>query len=316
MTVPSDVPPTPPPDDPDPPDDLDSPDSPDPPDPPEWREVVLSGGGTGGLAMLGALQWLYVHGHLRHVTRWVTASVGALLATLCLAGYTPSTTYAVLSAMPFAEMADDFTADCILGFFDAMGAMEPTRVIRLLRVMLAKRGYVDVTLAAFAERTGTELVVTGYSVTRGETVAFDARSHPTMPLVTACRISMSAPLLFRPVVYEGEMYVDGATTEHVPVRFAKYKRRSLVVHCFKEHPERWPVATNLMELATQLHGQSFRCLEDTCMARVHRKRPRTVLTVTVPRSGAYVVDYGLDAAGKAALYAVGWAGAEGGWWGG
>ena len=276
-----------------------------PPSPPLPRELVLSGGGTGGLAMLGALHRLREAGRLARVTRWVGASVGSIVASLLLSGYTPLTVYKVLEGLDFAGFAGDVNGDNVLGFFDTMGAMEPTQILRLFDVMLRKQGYDDtVTLAGFDARTGHTLVIAGYNVTRGETVAFSAQTHPRMPLRLAVRISISVPILFRPVMYEGELYVDGAVMEHVPTRFAKYKRRSLVVHCYNDQPPVWPVATNLMELTLQLLKQLARRLEDACVAKARTKRPETVVRVKVPQreGGNGVVDFGLDAGGKRGMF--------------
>ena len=125
-----------------------------------------------------------------------------------------------------------------------------------------------------------------------------------MPLRLAIRISISVPILFRPVMYEGELYVDGAVMEHVPLRFAKYRRQTIVVHCYNKNPLVWPVATNLLELTQQLLRQLTRRLEDACVAKALAKRPETVIQVRVPQrqGGNGVVDYELDTAGKREMF--------------
>ena len=270
----------------------------------EWKEIILSGAGTGGLAILGALQWLHEHEYLTKITRWVGTSSGAIIAILVLSGYEPVIIYRILSQLPFKELANDFNADSVLGLFDTMGLMEPTLVLRLYTIMLHKKGFSDtVTIQEFKARTGADIVITGYCMSTADTVTFDAESHPNMPLITACRITMSVPLLFRPVVFEGKMYVAGGTIEHIPVRFAKFKRRSLVIHCYKEHPPSWPVATNLLQLTNQMKSVVGRQLENLCIADILRKRPHTVLKVTFPFvKDAYVVDFSLDTEAKRHMY--------------
>ena len=269
-----------------------------------WREVVLSGGGSSALGMLGALQWLHDHGKLKHVRRWVAASAGVIITILYLADYAPATIFAVLHGFNFQKFADDFNSDGLLGLMDTMGIMEPGTIMKLVAVMLRKK-QIDtrITLEEFDRLTGSTVVITGYSLTRAQTIAFSSRQHPHMPLLTALRISLSIPILFRPVMYEDEMYIDGATIEHVPVRFAKYKTRSLVIHCCQKHPDKWTIPNDLVSFANQLHCQATRKLENVCVMHVRRSRPQTVLTVSVQRnSKAYCIDFGITEAAKEVLY--------------
>lgn len=48
-------------------------------------------------------------------------------------------------------------------------------------------------------------------------VIFSARSHPSLCVVDAIVMSMTVPLLFTPVAYEGGIYVDGGLVNNVPV---------------------------------------------------------------------------------------------------
>ena len=273
------------------------------------RELILSGGGTGGIGMLGALHYLHKHNHLQQVRYWVGSSVGALISTLLLAGYTPMMVYRVLEGLHFEQFVETINGDSVLGFFDTMGISEPAHIMRLFDVMMKKKNYDQhVTLAEFQARTDAHLTISGYNVTQGETVAFNAQSHPRMPLRLAVRISISVPLLFRPVVFENELYIDGASADHVPVRFAKYKRRSLIVQCYNEHPPKWSNATNVLELSRQMYQQIGRKLENYCTDKVKHKRPDTLIYVTIPQSddSSGVVDYSLNKQGKFAIFDKGY----------
>jgi hypothetical protein len=60
-------------------------------------------------------------------------------------------------------------------------------------------------------------VVTGSNVLEGRTDYFSHKTHPTMPISKAVRISSSIPLFFDPVVYEGALYVDGGAMNNFPI---------------------------------------------------------------------------------------------------
>ena len=276
---------------------------------PKARELILSGGGTGGIGMLGALHYLHEHGHFQQIRHWIGASVGAMISVLLVAGYTPMLVYQILEGLQFEKFVETINGDSVLGFFDTMGISEPSVIMRLYDVMMKKKNYdQNVTLAEFQARTETNFTISGYNVTRGKTVAFNAQSHPRMPLRLAVRISISVPLLFRPIVFENELYIDGAVADHVPIHFAKYKRRSLIVQCYNEHPPVWKNATNVLELSRQMYQQIGRKMENYCIDKVKHKRPDTLIYVTIPQSenSNGVVDYSLNKQGKFKLFNVGY----------
>ena len=211
-----------------------SPSPPPPPPPPPPRkgarlptELVLSGGGTNGVAMLGALDALYRQQRLTRVRRLVCASVGSIIGLLLVAGYVPRTIFDVLLRMDFAWF-DELNCDSVLMFYDTLGAVDGDAILRLMRVMLEKQGVPEsVTFAQLHRRTSIALVVTGYNVTEQRTDTFDHASHADMPVLLAIRISISIPLLFRPVEYGGQLYVDGGWLQPLPV--ARRPRRALAV---------------------------------------------------------------------------------------
>ena len=175
----------------------------------EIRELIISGGGTNGLALIGACHALEEKGKLRSVTRYVGTSVGALIAMILAIGYSPVVMYEILVQLPFADL-NELNCDSVLMFVDTMGAIDGRRILRMLEVMMEKKDIpLALTFAQLRHRLKKELVITGFNMCSGKTVAFDAHTHPHMPILHACRISMSVPFIFRPIVYEDAMYVDG-----------------------------------------------------------------------------------------------------------
>ncbi len=63
-----------------------------------------------------------------------------------------------------------------------------------------------------------ELYVTGTRVRDGKLKVFSEQTNPKMPVVLAIRITMSFPLGFEPVMFEGELYMDGGVADNYPMR--------------------------------------------------------------------------------------------------
>jgi len=80
-----------------------------------------------------------------------------------------------------------------------------------------KHGKADITLQELYEKTGNELVVTATCVNRRMQRFFHRAHHPDMPVVMAVRMSMSIPLFFVPIKFEGDYYVDGGLLNNFPL---------------------------------------------------------------------------------------------------
>lgn len=83
--------------------------------------------------------------------------------------------------------------------------------------MRDKLGKADITLQELYEKTGNELVVTATCVNRRMQRFFHRNHHPDMPVVTAVRMSMSIPLFFVPLKFDGDYYVDGGLLNNFPL---------------------------------------------------------------------------------------------------
>jgi len=86
-----------------------------------------------------------------------------------------------------------------------------------------------ITFAQFRERFHKMLFVTTWCVHDQATECMSHRNHPDMEILTALRMSISIPFLFRPVTWMGKMYVDGGLFDNFPVRYAT-KKHSIGIH--------------------------------------------------------------------------------------
>ena len=55
----------------------------------KYNTLVLSGGGSKGIPMIGALQYLYDHDIIQEFDSFYGSSVGGILCVLIILGYTP-----------------------------------------------------------------------------------------------------------------------------------------------------------------------------------------------------------------------------------
>ena len=280
------------------------------------KEIVLSGGGTNAIAIVGSLQALYETGQLQTIDRWVGSSAGAIIAVFMVLGYTPQSLYKLLMNVDYSNL-NDATCDSVLSFFDVMGVIDGCKIMQIVRLALAKKGFAeDTTFHELQVRSQKELVIAGYNLTEGVTEAFDTSNTPHMRVMVACRISISVPFLFTPVVHNGHMYVDGCTIEHAPIQFATHRNKSLIIQCVCQadtdpntvsSANTRPIPNDVPSFCALLNSRVCRTLHEKCMSKIMKKRPHTILSIPIPRSNCatFVVDFAMDVVGKKSLFHIG-----------
>ena len=276
---------------------------------PYITEVVLSGGGTNAFTIVGSLYTLYQKKVLDRVVRWVGSSAGALESLFMVIGYSPVALYRMLLNIDY-EKLNDANCDSVLSFYDTMGVLDGKRIMRILELAIIKKGFhKDITFCELVARTKKELVITGYNLTRGKTEAFDARRTPHMSVLLACRISMSVPFLFQPVLLNGHMYIDGCTMEHVPVRFSTHKDKCLIIQCLRDNTARLapPPPQDVPSFFALLNRRVGEVLHKKCMHKVTKHQPQSILSIYIPQTqhSSFIVDFGITLERKQQLFLLG-----------
>lgn len=157
--------------------------------------LVLSGGGSRGLAHAGVLKALVESGMAPEVVSGTSA--GALVGALHLAGH------------------DD---DAILDFFERTS---PFRVSHLAPI--GKPGWIDTEkieadFRAFFPDDAFEALSRPLFVTATDLVRARLRVFSTGPLIRPLLASASIPMLFTPTPFEGTLYADGGILDNFPTR--------------------------------------------------------------------------------------------------
>jgi predicted patatin/cPLA2 family phospholipase len=89
----------------------------------------------------------------------------------------------------------------------------------LLFKLVDEKGLLDNTL--FVDNyTKTNFFIFGTKLNNLESVKISHETHPNMTLIDAITISSALPLIFKPVFYEGEYYIDGGVRKHFPIKTA------------------------------------------------------------------------------------------------
>lgn len=155
--------------------------------------LALSGGGIRGVAHLGVIQALTDHGiRFSHISG---TSAGAIAAAFTAAGFAPK---------------------------EVLNIIKETRLLKLLRPAFGSAGLVSILNARFLiekyiphnsfKELKTRVTISAVDLGSGKLVYFTEGDLDIAVLASCC-----LPGIFRPIVINGRMYVDGGILNNFPV---------------------------------------------------------------------------------------------------
>jgi NTE family protein len=185
-----------------------------------FENLVFEGGGVKGLAFCGALHVMEQKGVMTKVKRLAGSSAGAITAGLLACGYASDGILEELKTKDFSDFKDDefgIFRD-VKRLMTEYGFYAGKEFHRWYGELLAKKaGHPEVTFQEIFEKFGKELVITGTCLNRRETHYYTKERNPHMPVQDAVRISMSIPLFFAAVEWQGDLLVDGGVLNNYPI---------------------------------------------------------------------------------------------------
>lgn len=180
--------------------------------------IVMSGGGIKGVAHLGVLKALELKGILDNITTFAGTSVGSLIISLFVVGYSPKDLFDIVKSFDLEKMKN-LSFSNILTMYGLDNGKKIEYVIK--KLICAKQLSEDITLSELYKITSKSLIITTTCLNSKETVYLSHKTHPHLELHKAIRMSISIPIIFTPVEYNGEYYIDGACIDNYPIHTFK-----------------------------------------------------------------------------------------------
>lgn len=183
------------------------------------EHLVLSGGSYFGLYQLGVLKYLSeVEYYSIHQIRTIYAtSVGSLIGTILSLKIPMKDIEQYLIHKPWHKYIC-LESDKLINSYYKKGLMDRSFFISILEPLL---NTVDldttITLKEFYNYSKIKICIMVYNVNKNQCVSLDYLSHPELPLLDAIYMSCSIPVVFQPLVYNGDYYLDGGIEDNYPV---------------------------------------------------------------------------------------------------
>ena len=175
--------------------------------------IVLSGGGLKGLAIIGFMKALQENNI--KPTGISGASIGAIVGTMMSIGYTDQELYEFIEFFKYDDVCDFEISNLI----EEGGIETGNKITRLLQAMIKKKlDKYCITFEEHYEKTHIWLIINASCLNTQSCEYFSYKTHPKMYIHDALRMTMSLPLWFKPVHYNGSLYVDGGLLDNFPIK--------------------------------------------------------------------------------------------------
>lgn len=172
--------------------------------------LVIAGGATKCIAVLGALHYL----QLTNIKNYAGTSAGGILSYFLAIGYTP---FEIMHFICSSNFIDEFQNLNIAGVVEKKGLINYYIIQDYLeKLTLNKIGYLP-TFKDISTKLGVHLTVVSYNLTKNQVEYLNVDTQPDMPCLTALRMTSNVPLLFERFFYNNCEYLDGGLVDNFPI---------------------------------------------------------------------------------------------------
>jgi predicted acylesterase/phospholipase RssA len=182
-----------------------------------FTHLVFSGSAIRSLCLLGILRYIYFNKLENHIKNVAGTSMGSFF---CLA-------FAL--KVPIDELEEmiiklidkeDVVSICttkFLNLFSNLGFNDSKLYVEPLKEYIKKKyNQDDMTFVELSKFTGVNLYVSSTKINDGTNYIFNVNDTPNVSVFDAVASSMAIPVISKPVIIDGNYYVDGCITNNLP----------------------------------------------------------------------------------------------------
>ncbi len=184
------------------------------------KTLLLSSGGIKGFAFIGIWKYLEKQNLIKDIQTYSGVSIGAFFSLWFLLGYTFDEIYQILADLDLLNL---FSFD-FANFFESYGMIDVEQLEKFIIDKIEYKGFHrNVTFKQLFDQTGKDLHTYSFCVDTQTLETFNKENTPDCPVRIAVLMSISIPIIFKPVMYDGKHYVDGAIKNGFPIEHYELK---------------------------------------------------------------------------------------------
>lgn len=179
-----------------------------------YKRLVLSGGALKGFGYIGVLRCLEEKGITKTLESFVGTSIGSFFALLVVLNYTSDDLLKIFTGFDPQSIIEYKLSN----FIETYGLDDGKKLEDFIKIFIKNKGFKEhITMKELHEKTKKTIVFTSCHVNKKQRIFIDHLTFPDLPVYLGTRMSMNVPVVFSPVLYKENYYIDGCFTCNLPV---------------------------------------------------------------------------------------------------
>jgi predicted acylesterase/phospholipase RssA len=177
-------------------------------------KLLICGGGFKMFYLVGSIKYLIEINVLQNIKEYIGVSAGSILALLFLIGYTTNDLHQFFLEFNFEKLI----APNLDTFFDTKGLDNGDNKKIALEQFMKKKGIKsDITFLELYQLTNKKFSVIVSNISKNQIEIINHETYPDMLITTGILMTSALPILFEPVIYNNDHYVDGGVYDNYPI---------------------------------------------------------------------------------------------------
>jgi len=187
--------------------------------------LFLSGGGINSFALFGSFKYLIendiVEKDFKNIKNIVCVSGSAFFILPLLLGYSLD----ILTKLALEYKTDkliDYDLFDINGLLIDYGVYQNNFFEDLFGILLKKKNLsAEITMKELYDYTNINYVLKTTNLSKYKIEYINHITTPDIPVLTAIKMTSCIPFIFKPILYNGDYYVDGGVCGNYPIEYNK-----------------------------------------------------------------------------------------------
>jgi predicted acylesterase/phospholipase RssA len=194
-----------------------------------YNELIIGSGGIKGISIAGVILELDYHVPLNKFKYYTGCSVGSLICLLIIIGYTKKEIYDLIYNIDFSE----FQELKIINLIENYGLDKGIKLNNFYKALILNKNInTNITFLELYKKTNKIFTCVSVNITKGICEYHNYINNPNMSVLLAIKMSTNIPIVFSPILYNDNYYIDGAFLDPVPYNYNKNTKKICIAILF------------------------------------------------------------------------------------